>query len=398
MKLVLLTAGSRGDVEPFAALARAAQDAGHDAVLIVPRASGADLSGLTVRELDADYSAVIRSQGLSAWAAMRSMNTVVRPIMRSVIVESARRARDESPDAVIFHPKVLSGPLVAAALDIPGFLAELVPAVTPTRAFPAAGTVAGSLGPLNRLTYRAAAGASALFRREIAEAADTLGVTATRGLASRASLVPISPRILRRPADWPDSTVLTGAWNTPSRDRQNVSPQMEQFLASGNVLYAGFGSMVSPDPHRLGAAVVTAARQRGLRVLIATGLGAIAVPDGLRGDDVFVTGSVPHDAVLPRVVAAVHHGGIGTIHAAARAGATSIVVPFFADQPFWGARLYREGLSPRPLRASRLTARRLGDALDAVHRYAAVNAERAPSIAAEQGTRRALEVLESAVG
>lgn len=397
MKLALMTAGSRGDVEPFVALARAAEDAGHEAVLIVPRNSGADLRDLTVRELDADYSAVIQSQGLSAWAAMRSMDTVVRPIMREVIVGSARRALEERPDAVVFHPKVLSGPLVARALGVPGYLGELVPALTPTREFPAAGTVSRSLGPFNRLTYRAAAGASALFRRERAEAAEVLGVSASAAPeGSQPSLVPISPRLLRRPADWPDTTQLTGSWDTPVGTGNSVPAELQEFVDGGDVLYAGFGSMVFPEPERLGAAIVTAARERGLRVLAATGLGGIAVPDELRGDDVFVTTSVSHAAVLPKVVAAVHHGGVGTVQAAARAGITSLVVPFFADQPFWGAVLHRQGLAPRPVRPRALTARSLGDALDAVGRYAAPNAELGPLIAAEHGAQTAVEILEHA--
>ena len=172
--------------------------------------------------------------------------------------------------------------------------------------------------------------------------------------------------------------------------------ELQEFVDGGDVLYAGFGSMVFPEPERLGAAIVTAARERGLRVLAATGLGGIAVPDELRGDDVFVTTSVSHAAVLPQVVAAVHHGGVGTVQAVARAGITSIVVPFFADQPFWGAVLHRQGLAPRPVRPRALTARSLGDALDAVGRYAATNAELGPLIAAERGAQTAVEILEHA--
>ena len=395
MKLALLTAGSRGDVEPFAALARTAQDAGHDAVLIVPRNSGVNLTGLSVRELDADYSAVIQSEGLSPWRAVRSMGTVVRPIMREVILGSALHARDENPDAVVFHPKVLSGPLVAGALGIPGFVAEIVPAVTPTREFPAAGTVSGSLGPLNRITYQAAAGASTLFRREIADAAAALDVSAESGPLP--SLVPVSPHLLSRPADWPASTHLTGAWDVPDGVRDLLAAEVSDFLDGGDVLYAGFGSMSSADPERLGTAVVSAARERGLRTLVVTGLGGIAVPEALRGDDVCVTSSVPHGLVMSKVVAAVHHGGIGTVHAVARAGATSLVVAFFGDQPFWGARLHREGLAPAPIRARRLSARRLGRALDQLGRYAAANAQRGPEIAAERGAATALGIIERAV-
>ena len=49
MRLQLLTAGSRGDVEPFAALARAAQDRGHEVRLGLPDHSDVDVSVSTPR-------------------------------------------------------------------------------------------------------------------------------------------------------------------------------------------------------------------------------------------------------------------------------------------------------------------------------------------------------------
>jgi UDP:flavonoid glycosyltransferase YjiC (YdhE family) len=45
------------------------------------------------------------------------------------------------------------------------------------------------------------------------------------------------------------------------------------------------------------------------------------------------------------VSAIVHHGGAGTIHAAARSGLPSVVVPFAGDQFFWADRLGRAGVA-----------------------------------------------------
>jgi sterol 3beta-glucosyltransferase len=47
---------------------------------------------------------------------------------------------------------------------------------------------------------------------------------------------------------------------------------------------------------------------------------------------------------------AIHHGGSGTAHAAARAGVPSIVMPFAGDQPFWADRLRRAGVAPARLK------------------------------------------------
>ena len=80
--------------------------------------------------------------------------------------------------------------------------------------------------------------------------------------------------------------------------------------------------------------------------------------DPRAGDDLLVVDSVPHDAVLPRAIVAMHHGGAGTVHATTRAGTPSILVPFLSDQPFWAAQLERIGLAGPPLHRNRLAPRR----------------------------------------
>lgn len=400
MRILLLTAGSRGDVEPFVALARRAAASGHTVQVAAPDRSGADTSGVDMRSLGVDFSALIESQGVSPLAAMRNLREVVRPVMRGVIVNAAHAAREFRPDVVLWHPKVLSAPLTADALGIPHVLVELVPAMTPTRDFPAVGTVRRSLGPLNPLTYRLGSGAAAMFRGEVDEAAAVMGVPRPlRSSPPAATLMPISPAILPRPADWPDSVVLTGPWRSPATDGAGPvaarDAEVDAFLREGRPFaYAGFGSMAVGDAAARGRVLVQAARARGLRLLVATGLGGIEVPDDLLGEDVLVRPTVDHVAVLPNAVVAIHHGGIGTVQSATAAGTVSIVVPFIADQPFWGALLHRRGLAPAPLPHRRLTAERLASALADAPSYAPAVGAAAARMAQEDGTGEALRTLE----
>ncbi|MDR5700919.1 glycosyltransferase [Agromyces aerolatus] len=391
--MLLITAGSRGDVEPFIALARAADAAGHEVRVAAPDRSGVAADGVDLVSLGIDYSAMIEDQGVSIGAAFRSYRTVVKPIMRGVIVGAARAALAFEPDIVVAHPKVLSAPLIAVSLGIPHVLVEMVPAVTPTRAFPAAGTVTADLGPLNRFTYFAASAASSMFGAALDEAAHLLGVRRNRRMPPpAATLLPISPALLERPDDWPPSVHLTGPW-VDSGPTTDLEPDAAAFIAGGPFVYAGFGSMASGDPAARGRALVDATRTRGQRLFVATGLGGIEIAPALRGDDVFVVRSAPHDLVLPHAVAAVHHGGIGTVQAATRAGAVSVVIPFIADQPFWGAMLHRRGLAPRPVAHGRVTAAHAGAALDAAPRYREPVRAVAQRMRKEHGTAAALTII-----
>ncbi|MGY1690679.1 glycosyltransferase [Geodermatophilus sp. SYSU D01105] len=394
MRIVLLTAGSRGDVEPFLALARRARDDGHDVRLGVTRdfLDTAEDVGVDVAPLDADFTRVVTQQGVSAWAALRSYRSVVRPMMVAMLRSAAEAAVAFRPDVVVHHPKVLSAPVAAAHLGVPHVLVELVPTLTPTREFPAAGVTTADLGRFNPLTYRVLAGASTAFAGALREIRGRFGVP-VRGPLPPPSLtvVPISEVLLPRPHDWPDTTRMTGVWQNPPAGPQ-LDAELEAFLDPGDVVYAGFGSMAAGDPLARGRAVVDAVRAAGRRVLVTTGWGGLRIPEDRTGDDVLVRAGVPHAAVLPRCSVAVHHCGAGTVHAVLRAGVVSVPVPFLADQPFWAALLHRRGLGAAPVPARRLTADRLGEALATLPGPGAA-ADAARAMAGEDGCRTAIELL-----
>jgi UDP:flavonoid glycosyltransferase YjiC (YdhE family) len=93
----------------------------------------------------------------------------------------------------------------------------------------------------------------------------------------------------------------------------------------------------------------------------------------------------------------VHHGGAGTTAAALRTGIPSVVVPFFGDQPFWADRMYKLGLSPRPIPRRSLNSERLRHAIRAViedttfrRRSAAIGQK----IRMEDGVSSAVKIIE----
>ena len=393
MRMMLLTSGTRGDVEPFAALARCAAEHGHEVRLGVPENSGVDLSGLDTVGLEVDFHRLVQERGISPWTAVRHFRTEIRPGMRRMLAAAVRETLAHEPDVVVHHAKVLTAPLVADALGVPSVLVEAVPVLRPTRQFPAPGVVNRDLGRFNRRTYAVARAAERMFHRDIERACAPLPGGAPASVsAPAATLLPISPQLLPRPDDWPATAHLTGSWHSgaPVPDPPSA---VRAFLRDGPFLVATLGSMASGDPAARGRAVVESARAHGLRTLLLTGWGGLALPDELRGDDVLTVASLPLDAVLPGAALAVHHGGAGTVHAVARAGVPHVVVPFLADQPFWGRQLHRLGLAAAPIPQKKLTAERLtpaiGEALGC--RPAAERVGRA--VRAERGLETALSVL-----
>ena len=142
------------------------------------------------------------------------------------------------------------------------------------------------------------------------------------------------------------------------------------------MLYCGFGSAALRDGAAVAAACIAGGAAAGCRVLLAGGLGGgLPLPhgaacNGVEGDDVdpcradvFWMCDAPHDWLLPRCVAALHHGGSGTCHAALRAGTPQLVCPLEFDQHFWAGRMRALGVAPPPLAIDALTADNVAAAL-----------------------------------
>lgn len=157
--------------------------------------------------------------------------------------------------------------------------------------------------------------------------------------------------------------------------------------------------MSSRDSEATTKLVLDAVSKTGGRVILLSGwgnMGRSELPDWA-----FAVESVPHDWLFPRVALSVHHGGAGTTGASLRAGIPSVVVPFGADQPFWGWLLYSRGLGSPPIPRKRLTAEKLASAIQFVMEDDAMRqraSEVGRKIRGEDGVARAIEVLETLSG
>ncbi|WP_414171527.1 glycosyltransferase [Clavibacter tessellarius] len=76
--MMLLTAGTRGDVEPFAALARHAASRGHEVRLALPDDAVAP-EGVDCVRLGLDVQRVLTPASRTPWAIAHHLRTEVRP-------------------------------------------------------------------------------------------------------------------------------------------------------------------------------------------------------------------------------------------------------------------------------------------------------------------------------
>ena len=408
MNVAILTLGTRGDVQPYVALGVGLKEAGHEVTLVTGKGFEAMVSGQGLRYVALDVDLLELAQSPEGRAALRSPRGALRtarglmPTVRRMLVEEWEAAASSGADAVVYHPKAMGGHHVAEALGVPGFLALPVPALSPTRAFPVPVLPLLNLGgPLNKLSYGAFFRSITLpYRRMVNRwRKETLGLPALPLLASELELrgepiprlYPCSPHVVPVPADWDESSVMTGYWFLDVGSDWRPPDELAAFLEDGPPpVYVGFGS-AARDPEGSRAAALAALRRLGLRGVLATGL------HGMSSAEVIEIEGAPHDWLFPRMAAVVHHGGAGTTAEGLRAGKPSAVFPSnFGDQLFWGRRVRALGTGPEPVPQKRLTAEGLVAAIRAVAEDESTRrraAELGEKIRAEDGIARAVEIV-----
>lgn len=426
MKVLMLTLGTRGDVQPYVALALALEKAGHEAILAAPEMFGALVTGHGVgfAALDDGPMRLVGTSGAreAMEGGVRARAALARrlPKMFGAFFEDAWAVASggagAGADLLVHNGQALAGQHVAEKLGVPAVLALPIPMYVPTRAFPWPGQSlpAGLPGAANRATFLGMKAASLAFGRAVdAWRERTLGLPRRRGrhdplLRPDGGPAPVlhafSPRVVPPPPDWPPTVTTTGYWFLPPErtiadghvaDAAMLPDGLVDFLeAEDPPVFVGFGSMSGSDPKTAAAVVAEAVRRAGARVVLATGWGGLDA--GGLPDEVFVVEEVPYERLFPRVAAVVHHGGAGTTGTASASGRPQVVCPFVADQPFWARRMQALGVAPAPVPQRGLTAEKLADAL----RRAVGDPEMAGRaqelgrlVRAERGTAAAVDAL-----
>jgi vancomycin aglycone glucosyltransferase len=120
----------------------------------------------------------------------------------------------------------------------------------------------------------------------------------------------------------------------------DADDEVSSWIAAGTPpIYFGFGSTPIASPADTVAMISAACVQLGERALICSGANDFSrVP---HFDHVKVVGTLNYAAAFPACRAVVHHGGAGTTAAGMRAGIPTLILWLWLDQPMWAAAIER---------------------------------------------------------
>jgi sterol 3beta-glucosyltransferase len=418
LRIVIPITGSRGDVQPFIALGIGLRTVGHEVCL----ATHADFSelilsrGLEFFPIEDGSRALHETEtgqrmfnaGTNPFIFVREFVRLREPLLPGLIHSCYQASRDADV-LVIPSTATLLGLTVAEKRGLPMIMAALQPAF-PTRfmvncLFPSFPAWLPLRGLYNLSSHYVVAECfwqlqRKAFNRARQEVLDLppfpLWGPSPQVFRETPSLHGYSPTVVPKPPDWGTKDRQTGYWFLETGKAWQPPAELVRFLEAGPPpVCVGFGSMPNPNLEETTDLVVQALTRTGQRGILLTGWGGLAeAPDN---EDMFSLESAPHDWLFPYAAAVVHHGGAGTTAAALRAGVPSVIIPFMADQPFWGRRVFELGAGPKPIPRRKLSVDRLAEAIGSATVEPSMRsraAELSRQIRAEEGVARAVEAFQ----
>jgi sterol 3beta-glucosyltransferase len=429
LRIVILSVGTRGDVQPFVVLGVHLKEAGHSVAIATSHnfermivAAGLEFLPTGIDQIGQPESWVkvtstadfIRATGP---LLIKDFGTVSDHFYRGV-------AGPVRADLVLGTAMTVSFALnLSESLGIPCWVAKLAPEL-PSAGFVTPGSSVSSVGILNLLRCY-------LYWGQVASAAGSVGLTeaedrwrtSTGGIGkvdpmTRIADMTYTPQLLGfsqflcpKPTDYPQWAFQCGFWTTADMTESrtlaaSVPLPLREWLELGKdtrgepgslgsrpIAVVTFGSMTNvPARPTILADITELLLERNFRVLVLTGWKG-GVPAGLErfaadpvasavagagvaaaapDPRVLLWDEAPHEWLFRRISLVVHHGGAGTTARALACGIPSVIIPVlrWADQVQWGQLVEGAGVGALVIEANP-TKQSIADALAKVQKPSA---------------------------
>lgn len=361
MHILISCVGSAGDVHPFIAIGQALAQRGHAVEIVTSphfrariEAAGIAFTGVGT---EADFERVVHDAAL--WNP-RTCFAVLWQALQQRLVEAHRTliARVQ-PGRTVLVGSTLAWHvrLAQETHGLPAATVHLSPvclwSAQAPAVLPGLGDVSGWPPALVRLIH--AAIERGFIDRVVARGLDDirhgLGLAPVRRVLSRwihspQRVVCAWPEWFAPPqSDWPAHAVTTGfaRWSG-ARDEPLASALLEFLNAGPKPVGFTPGSAMAQGRDFFARALASSTELKQRALLITPYADQLPQP---LPPHAHAVSYVPFDALLPRLAALVHHGGIGTTAQALAAGLPQGVMPFAHDQFDNAARVVRRGVGLR---------------------------------------------------
>jgi UDP:flavonoid glycosyltransferase YjiC (YdhE family) len=378
MKILLMSIGTRGDIEPFLAIGQILSKTGHKISYAFPFQychlipENNKSYSFTSRFLDLvegeDGKIVMGgSMGLNKLKAIIRLYKEGMAVNKILVKEQFDVVKDEEPDLIIHNGKcnypllwhLLTGKKIVLISPIPYFIHYV-------KGFGHTGFSFYFGEFINKLTYKIA---NFGLVKTIYDAQKILISTESKvnkntikdKLFSEKLIYTISPSLFTKPTDWGVNVQVLGYHERDKKMDWFPDKNIIQFTEKHTkILFLTFGSMINSNPEKTTQTILNVLNQLKIPTIINSAAGGLVELENYKGNNLFYfTKQIPYDWILEKCYGVIHHGGSGTTHSSIKYGCVSMILPHIFDQFGWNNLIAKIGLGPKGLAVSKITEQNL---------------------------------------
>lgn len=407
--ITIICAGSRGDFQPYIALAQQLKKLGKEV-----RISGTSEVESIVRSYGIDFFSVeVDYEKLGVDPKMlKEAQSADNPLKMLLIFNKMKKygikiaeetyASLEGSDLIVYHPGCTIGYFAAQEMGIPAVLAspfpmnktdEYLSVVSYGKAKPTKLNKKISYKMIQGMLWLASSNTvKAHWKNHFGRIPKDFGKPYEKISSKHPVVVSCSNFVFQRPKDWNENIHQSGYWFAEENTEYTPSKELSDFISEGEKpIYIGFGSVFNNDEKEELVKLIIDAMKKCKKRGIISGMGKI---NNLT-DNLIAVDSIPHTWLFNNVSLVCHHGGAGTTAAGFRAGVPSVIIPFSNDQFAWAHRAYDLGVGAKPIYKKDLTADKLVEGINFALTQNIINNAKAlaQSISTENGAIDCAKVI-----
>ncbi|WP_190811312.1 glycosyltransferase [Flagellimonas sp. S3867] len=377
MRVLLISVGTRGDIEPFLTIAEMLRQKGHNTICCFPEQfremvtkSDIEFLGLNSKFLELlDSRAGKIAMGgkasiLEKTKAYYHLYKKSSIINKTLIKQQHKFIQEINPDKVIYNIKSIY-PLAWSVENMQKtILVSPIPyLIHYTKNHGHIGFNRNYGLFFNRITYTLA---NFAFIRNVKSVMNEIPRYRDVGhrqlkkiLSSTPMLFTVAPAIIPRPDYWKENVQVVGYPEKPQK-QSKLPYDLETFFAKHKkVLFITFGSMVNEAPEEKTRLIVNLLEDYHIPAIINTASNGLIETESYNPELIKFVHGIPYNAVFPKVHAVVHHGGAGTTHLGLKHGCSSLIIPHIIDQFLWQNIIYNLGVGPKGIAIKKMNRQNL---------------------------------------
>lgn len=378
LRIVLSAWGTTGDVQPFLALSERLLKVGHEVRVCASEIYRDRFAkhGVDFYPIGVSFNADRLNQAMDALVQIKNPLKSTIAIAEGSLLDKADKWYEdclrgmEGYDLAICHAANVPGQEAAIRNNLPWITVSYWPGFIKTR-YESPFPIPNLGSPSNILFWKVA---ERIIRKRVdplfndfitSIGGEKRERTILEGMYSpELNLIAASPSVSKPPPDLPNNHKFTGAWFLEEPDYE-VPLALQEFLDQGSPpIIISFGSVAGSRNVETSNILVEAVQRAGQRAIIQAGWENLGMDNP--PENICFVGYVPHNFLFRHGCCVIHHGGAGATAAVCRAGVPSIVVPHWADQPYWGWTLHKIGVASKPLHRQDMTPKRLAKRINQV--------------------------------